>query len=96
MLLISKMPRNHFSSDCQAERNTRIAQAFAKYDRYQVQLTDISPELAEKGKERIAKQLSGLESKGKISHEETVSMLSRIETGTKDICGNCDLGSLSR
>ena len=54
-------------------------------------MTDISPELAEKGKEKIAKQLSGLEAKGKMSHEEIIAILSRIETGTKSICRNCDL-----
>lgn len=63
-----------------------IAQAFAQTDGYEVYLCDISKEFAEGGKSRIKNTLYGRVSKGKITQEDADSVLSRITTGTKEIC----------
>lgn len=68
-----------------------IAQAFAQTRGYKAVLCDISPEFAERGKQRIAAGLQKREAKGKISKEEVQEILDRITTGTKDICVDCDL-----
>ena len=68
-----------------------IAQAFAQTDGYEVYLCDISKEFAEGGKSRIKNTLYGRVSKGKITQEDADSVLSRITTGTKEICTDCQL-----
>ena len=68
-----------------------IAQAFASFENYTVRLTDITDEFAANGKARIAKGLSGRVAKGKMEQADADAILSRITTGTKDICTDCDL-----
>jgi 3-hydroxybutyryl-CoA dehydrogenase len=68
-----------------------IAQAFAGSEGYSVVLCDINDELAEKGRNKIAKSLEKRVSKGKMEQAAADSVLSKITTGTKDICGECDL-----
>lgn len=68
-----------------------IAQAFAQAEGYSVILCDINNELAEKGKNKIAKVLNKRVSKGKMEQAAADAILSKITTGTKDICTDCDL-----
>ncbi|MBQ7535680.1 MAG: 3-hydroxybutyryl-CoA dehydrogenase [Lachnospiraceae bacterium] len=68
-----------------------IAQAFAQVDGYEVCLCDLNEAFAERGKARIAAGLQKRVAKGKMSQEKCDDILSRIRTGTKDICGDCDL-----
>ena len=68
-----------------------IAQAFAKTEGYEVCLCDINDELAAKGKAKIAKGLSKQVEKGRIEQAAADAILSKIATGTKEICGGCDL-----
>ena len=68
-----------------------IAQAFAVTAGYTVCLCDISQELAAGGKAKIAKNLAFLVKKGKMVQEQADEVLSKVETGLKDICGDCDL-----
>lgn len=68
-----------------------IAQAFAQNENYQVRLTDISGEFAANGKNKIAKGFEKRIAKGKMTQEEADAILSRITTGTKDICSDCQL-----
>ncbi len=68
-----------------------IAQAFAQTEGYEVYLCDINNEFAANGKNKIAKGLNKLVEKGKVTQEYAEGILSKITTGTKDICTNADL-----
>ena len=68
-----------------------IAQAFAQTEGYEVCLCDINNEFAANGKNKIAKSLDRLVTKGKMTKETSDGILSKITTGTKDICTDCDL-----
>lgn len=68
-----------------------IAQAFAQTDGYEVYLCDINNEFAEGGKSRIKNTLYGRVSKGKMTQEDADAVLSKITTGTKEICTDCEL-----
>lgn len=68
-----------------------IAQAFAQAEGYQVCLCDINEEFAANGKVKIAKAFEKRIAKGKMTQEDADKILSRISTGTKEICTDCDL-----
>ena len=68
-----------------------IAQAFAQCEGFEVKLCDITAELAARGKGRIQNQLMKRVQKGRMTAEEAEAILDRITTGTKEICGDCDL-----
>ncbi len=68
-----------------------IAQVFAQTDGYEVILCDISEELAAGGKAKIQKSLDRRVAKGKMEQADEDAILSKITTGLKDICGDCDL-----
>ena len=68
-----------------------IAQAFAQCEGFQVCLCDITAELAARGKGRIENQLTKRVQKGKMTADAAQAILERITTGTKDICGDCEL-----
>jgi len=68
-----------------------IAQAFAQTEGYEVCLCDINEELAANGKKKIAKGFDKRIAKGKMTQENADAVLSKITTGVKDICTDCDL-----
>ena len=68
-----------------------IAQAFAQTEGYEVYLCDINEEFAANGKNKIAKGLQRLVTKGKKTQEDVDAILAKITTGTKEICTDCDL-----
>lgn len=68
-----------------------IAQAFAQTEGYEVFLCDINEEFAANGKNKIAKGFEKRIAKGKMSQEDADKILSKITTGVKTICGDCDL-----
>ena len=68
-----------------------IAQAFAQTEGYEVVLCDINEELAANGKKKIAKGFEKRIAKGKMTQEAADAILSKITTGVKDICTDCDL-----
>lgn len=68
-----------------------IAQAFAQTEGYEVCLCDINEEFAANGKIRIAKGLEKRVAKGKMDQSSADNILSKITTGVKDICTDCDL-----
>ncbi len=68
-----------------------IAQAFAQTEGYEVCLCDINNEFAANGKNRIAKGLDRLVSKGKMDQAKADGIVAKITTGTKEICTECDL-----
>ena len=68
-----------------------IAQAFAQTEGFTVALCDINNEFAANGKNKIAKGFEKRVAKGKMEQAEADKILSRITTGTKEICGDCDL-----
>jgi 3-hydroxybutyryl-CoA dehydrogenase len=68
-----------------------IAQAFAQTEGYEVCLCDINNEFAEGGKKKIAKGFEKRIAKGKMEQAKADEILAKITTGTKDICGECDL-----
>ena len=68
-----------------------IAQVFARTEGYKVKMCDIKAEWAAAGKEKIAKQYEGRIAKGKMDRAEADRILANIETGTRDICTDCDL-----
>lgn len=68
-----------------------IAQAFAQTEGYTVALCDINDEFAANGKKRIAKGFEKRIAKGKMDQAAADAVLAKIETGTKEICGDCDL-----
>ena len=68
-----------------------IAQAFAQTEGYEVVLCDINEAFAEKGKEKIATGLQKKVARGKLSEEEAEAIISKITTGLRDKCADCDL-----
>lgn len=68
-----------------------IAQAFAQTEGYEVMLCDINETLAANGKNKIAKGFEKRIAKGKMTQEDADRILTKITTGVKDICGDCDL-----
>ena len=68
-----------------------IAQAFTQTEGYEVMLCDINETFAPNGKNKIAKGFEKRIAKGKMTQEEADKILSKITTGVKDICGDCDL-----
>ena len=68
-----------------------IAQAFAQTEGFTVVLCDINNEFAAKGKKKIAKGFEKRIAKGKMEQAAADKILEKITTGTKDICGDCDL-----
>lgn len=68
-----------------------IAQAFAQTEGFTVALCDINNEFATNGKNKIAKGFEKRVAKGKMEQTEADTILSRITTGTKEICADCDL-----
>lgn len=68
-----------------------IAQAFAQTEGYEVCLCDINEEFAANGKNKIAKGFEKRVAKGKMTQEDADKVLSKITTGVKTICTDCDL-----
>ena len=68
-----------------------IAQAFAQTEGFTVALCDINNEFAANGKNKVAKGFEKRIAKGKMEQAEADTILSRITTGTKEICADCDL-----
>lgn len=68
-----------------------IAQAFAQTEGYEVCLCDINEEFAANGKKKIAKGFEKRIAKGKMTQEAADAVLSKITTGVKTICTDCDL-----
>lgn len=68
-----------------------IAQAFAQTEGYEVFLCDINEEFAANGKNKIAKGFEKRIAKGKMEQAAADAILAKITTGTKEICGDCDL-----
>lgn len=68
-----------------------IAQAFAQTEGYEVCLCDINDEFAANGKKKIAKGFEKRIAKGKMEQAAADAVLAKIVTGTKEICGDCDL-----
>lgn len=68
-----------------------IAQAFAQAEGYEVVLCDINDEFAARGKEKLKKGFEKRIAKGKMEQAVADSILSKITTGTKERCGDCDL-----
>ena len=68
-----------------------IAQAFALHDGYDVFLTDIKVEFAQKAKERIEAKLAKLVSKEKVKQTDMDGLLSRITVVEKAALSECDM-----
>ena len=68
-----------------------IAQAFAQTAGYEVCLCDINEQFAANGKAKIAKGFEKRIVKGKMEQAAADEILAKITTGTKEICGDCDL-----
>lgn len=68
-----------------------IAQAFAQTEGYEVFLCDINEEFAANGKKKIAKGFEKRIAKGKMTQETADAVLTKITTGVKTICTDCDL-----
>lgn len=68
-----------------------IAQVFAAAEGFEVRLCDLTGELAENGKKKIAAGLAKRIAKGKGTQEEADAILGSITTGTKEICCDCDM-----
>ncbi|MFA5611679.1 MAG: 3-hydroxyacyl-CoA dehydrogenase NAD-binding domain-containing protein [Anaerolineaceae bacterium] len=68
-----------------------IAQAFAQSQGYEVILTDISREIAQKGQQRIAKGLQSRVDRGKMEQEAADRINDRITIGMLEDCSDCDL-----
>ena len=68
-----------------------IAQAFEQTEGFTVVLCDINNEFAANGKKKIAKGFEKRIAKGKMEQAAADKILEKITTGTKDICGDCDL-----
>jgi len=67
-----------------------IAQAFAQTDGYEVILTDINLELAQKGQQRIAKGLQNRVDRGKLEQTAAGQINARITAGLLEDCTDCD------
>ncbi len=68
-----------------------IAQAFAQTEGYEVILTDINLELAQKGQQRIAKGLQSRVDRGRMEQEAADQINARIKAGLIEDCTDCDL-----
>lgn len=68
-----------------------IAQAFAQTEGYEVVLTDINLEFANKGKDRILGGLNKRVAKGKMEQSAVDEIEKKITTGLKEDCADCDL-----
>lgn len=68
-----------------------IAQTFAQTDGYEVVLTDINLEFAQKGQQRIAKGLQSRVDRGKLEQVVADQVNSRISAGLLEDCADCDL-----
>ena len=68
-----------------------IAQAFALHEGYNVFLTDIKVEYAQKAKERIEAKLAKLVSKEKVKQADMDGLLSRITVVEKTALSECDM-----
>jgi len=68
-----------------------IAQAFAQTEVYEVILTDINLELAQKGQQRIAKGLQSRVDRGRMEQEAADQINARIKAGLIEDCTDCDL-----
>ncbi len=68
-----------------------IAQTFAQTEGYEVRLCDINETFAENGKKKIAALLNARVLKGKMEQAAADAILAKIQTGTKEICADCDL-----
>lgn len=68
-----------------------IAQAFAQTEGYEVILTDINLEFAQKGQQRIAKGLQKRVDRGKLDQAAADLVNSRITAGVMEDCTECDL-----
>ena len=68
-----------------------IAQAFAQTEGYEVVLTDINLEVAQKGQERIAKGLQSRVNRGKLEQAVADQVNARIIAGVLEDCAECDL-----
>ena len=68
-----------------------IAQAFAQTDGYEVILTDINLEFAQKGQQRIAKGLQSRVDRGKLEQATADQINARITAGLVEDCTDCDL-----
>ncbi|HPR34205.1 MAG TPA: 3-hydroxyacyl-CoA dehydrogenase NAD-binding domain-containing protein [Anaerolineaceae bacterium] len=68
-----------------------IAQAFAQTDGYEVILTDITLEFAQKGQQRIAKGLQSRVDRGKLEQATADQVNARITAGLLEDCSDCDL-----
>ena len=68
-----------------------IAQAFAETAGYEVFLCDISETMAANGKNRIRKGYEKRIAREKMTSEQAEEILSKIVTGEKEICSDCDL-----
>lgn len=68
-----------------------IAQAFAQTEGYEVILTDINLELAQKGQQRIAKGLQSRVDRGRMEQAAADQINARIKAGLIEDCTDCDL-----
>ncbi len=68
-----------------------IAQTFAQTDGYEVILTDINLEFAQKGQQRIAKGLQSRVDRGKMEQDAADQINARISAGLLEDCTDCDL-----
>lgn len=68
-----------------------IAQAFAQTEGYEVILTDISLEFAQKGQQRIARGLQSRVDRGKMEQAAADQINASIQAGLLEDCGDCDL-----
>jgi len=68
-----------------------IAIAFAQTEGYSVVLCDINEDIAKASKAKIAKGQEKLVSRGKKTQEAADALLGKIETGTWQSVGACDL-----
>lgn len=68
-----------------------IAQAFAQTEGYDVILTDITLELAQKGQQRIAKGLQSRVDRGKLDQAVADQIIGRIKVGLLADCADRDL-----
>lgn len=68
-----------------------IAQAFAQTEGYEVILTDINLEFAQKGQQRIAKGLQSRVDRGKMEQAAADQVNARIKPGLLEDCTDCDL-----
>ena len=68
-----------------------IAQAFAQTEGYEVVLTDINLEFAQKGQQRIAKGLQSRVDRGKLEQAVADQVSARITAGLLADCADCDL-----